>query len=420
MAGREVEVAPCPGRDRDVVRFGELDQVGLGAGFPHLVADHDHRPLGLRQPVGRLLDSRGFRPWPRRHQETLRRDDLRADVLRFERAVGHREIDRPARRRGGHLVGPSQHHGQALRVAGLPAELGELPRDVLLVIAGPRREDALVAPQLVVQHARRDDQRGSVAARVVELAAHLGRARDDMDVDEPRLEAGAVVAVRHRDHDAFVQAHDQGHARGDLRVEQAHFERSRIREQVLRARRLGLLHDQLAAASRHLLGWRQRKACVGALGGVEALDERLRGRGREPKRGQLAGKPPPRKLLVEKSLDQLLHRPFLPARRQGHHSASSDRWHGQTGPRPEKLPPRPRFATMSEKCSASYPSPPLPSALPRSPAPKTGPGRARSRRSGCRSSTARTFPAGGRSAKSAGRSSTARSSARASPMPTAT
>ena len=122
-----------------------------------------------------------------------------------------------------------------VRLAGvprLPAELGELPRHVLLVVAGSRRKNPLVAPELVVQHARRHDKSRAVAAGVVQLAAHLGGAGDDVHVDEGRLQARPVVAVGHCDDDSLVQPHDQRHVRGDLRVEEPDLERAGIGEEV--------------------------------------------------------------------------------------------------------------------------------------------------------------------------------------------
>src|SRR5262249_39817548 len=132
---------------------------------------------------------------------------LRRRIL--EDRVGEGQVDRAAGRGGGNLEGSPQHDGDALRVMTLPGKLGELSVDVLLVEAGARAKNAVVIVDLVVQQPGGDHEGRVVAAGVVHLPGGLGRAGDDVQVDEGRLARHLVVPVRHGDHDTLVQAHDR-------------------------------------------------------------------------------------------------------------------------------------------------------------------------------------------------------------------
>ncbi len=92
-----------------------------------------------------------------------------------------------------------------------PGDLGELSVDFLLVEAGAGAQENVVVASFVVQEARSDDDGRAVATGVVHLAGGLGDPGDDMNVHEGRLTTDLIVAIRHGDDDAFVEAHDKLH-----------------------------------------------------------------------------------------------------------------------------------------------------------------------------------------------------------------
>ena len=84
------------------------------------------------------LDGGGIGPDARPEQEALGGQDLGLDAFGFERVVRHGEVNGSAGIGGRDLESAPQQQRQAFGAAGLPADLGELARDFLLVVAGAR------------------------------------------------------------------------------------------------------------------------------------------------------------------------------------------------------------------------------------------------------------------------------------------
>jgi len=123
----------------------------------------------------------------------------------------------------------------------------------------------------------------------------LGSSGDHVHVHEPRLAAHFVITVGHGDHDALVQPHNQLNAGVvDHGVEKSHFERAGIGEQIFRARRLCLRHNQFAACA--CQGARSGYICSGCsrFRRLQRLQNRLRRRRCKSHRRQVPEQAAPR------------------------------------------------------------------------------------------------------------------------------
>ncbi len=233
------------------------------------LALHDEARLhALQEPPRGLFDICGVGTRPDRNGELALVDDLRRDVLGFQRRGPEGHVDRTSGRRRGDLERSPHGQRNALRIADLPGELGELLVDVDLLEAGPWRKHEIVAEDRGVHESSGDHHGGMIAVGVEELARCLGGPGDCVKIDEGRLAGHLVVAVGHGNDEAFVQPHDRLNLRSAGQgVEEANFRGARIREDVLHVRGLELLHEEFSARSGR-----------GAIGAAWLVGRRLRRR----------------------------------------------------------------------------------------------------------------------------------------------
>ena len=307
MGRGKVRIALAVVRDRQAERFGQPQKLVLRARLPNLVAGHEDRIASLDQHAGGAFDAVLRGPGAGAGQEPRPRIDVGLDALRFQGVVRHGEVHGPSRRRDGGLEGPAQHQRERARFAGFPRDLRELPVDLLLVEPWARGKHRVVAPHLVVVQTGRDDQRGTVLGGVVHLAGRLRGSRDDVQIEERGLAASAVIAIRHRNHHALVQAENQLHAWPvQERIEEADLEGAGIGEQVFDARGLHLFDDRIAARARNAA----RPIAIlaqDAIGRFQRPDQRLRRGGREPACEEAIEHLPPGELTAQITLDEFPH-----------------------------------------------------------------------------------------------------------------
>src|SRR5688572_30086826 len=92
---------------------------------------------------------------------------------------------------------------------------------------------------------------------VVELAGHLSRTGNRMDIDEAGLPGDLVITVCHGDYDPLVKSDDHLKVWSVRQsVEEPHLVRTWVRKNIPGARRPDLFYQQLASRSRNDLGSR--------------------------------------------------------------------------------------------------------------------------------------------------------------------
>ena len=204
MAAREDVVArKAAFADREREQLGQLDRGRLAAALRDFGLQHHHRLLRLEQHLRHGIDLiRVGRDFVRDH-EVLAVVDRPAHVLRLEHVVGVGEVDGSRRVRRGDLKRAAKRRRDGARAVTLPGDFRELSVDLFLIEARARREQDVIAEDLVIEQAGRHDQRRAVSAGVVELPRGLRGAGDDVQVHEGGLVAHLVVAVGHRDDDAL-------------------------------------------------------------------------------------------------------------------------------------------------------------------------------------------------------------------------
>ena len=135
----------------------------------------------------------------------------------------------------------------------LPRHFRELPIYIFLIEARPRAQPYVVAEDLVVEQTGGDDQCRAVPGGVVQLPRRLSGPRDDMEIHECRLPRDLMITIGHRDHDSFMQAHDQLHPwLAQEGIEKTDLKGARIGKQIAHARSFHLGDHEFAACSREL------------------------------------------------------------------------------------------------------------------------------------------------------------------------
>ena len=197
MIARDRILAVERGRDRDLQRLGERDQLGLRARGAHAAAGDDHRPLGLlrdRLSAARTLASSGAGPERRHAREARLRQRLHLGLVGVDLALVAAELQmhRAGRARGGDAERLPHHVGEARDVVDGGVELGHrLERRHVVDLLVDLAELGLgVAPAGHGDHRRMREPGVAQAGREIERADHLRHA-------DAGLARGARIAVGH-------------------------------------------------------------------------------------------------------------------------------------------------------------------------------------------------------------------------------
>jgi hypothetical protein len=207
MLGREMRA-----RHHGLLIDRRAQGVGEGAGLVEgvagddLVAGNDQRLLRRQQHFGerpqRLVGGPCLRVDARRLAD-LDRAEIVQDV------AGQRDEDGPGRLGHRHLRGAV--HGA--RKVGEPRHLGRPLHDRARDRHQRRIEQRFGEAVALFLLTGRDDQRRAGNVGGVERAHGVAQARRHMDVARRQLARRADIAVRHRDHDRFLQAERVAHVR---------------------------------------------------------------------------------------------------------------------------------------------------------------------------------------------------------------
>ena len=184
------------GRDRNLQRLGERDDLGLRAGSAHAAAGDDHRPLGGLQMRERGEHARLVRLGPeRRHVGELRlaqRLHLRLLGIDLALVAAELQMHRPRRAGDGDAERLAQHVGKARDVVDGGVELGHRleRRHVVDLLVDLAELGARLAPAGHGDDRRMGEPRIAQAGREIERADHLRHA-------DAGLAGGARIAVGH-------------------------------------------------------------------------------------------------------------------------------------------------------------------------------------------------------------------------------
>ena len=350
MAGRE-RLRPEPERaclsgDRQPEQLRELDHLLAGAAPGDLVADAQHRVLGFEQRARRLLDVILVGTDAHRHVELGVVPD-RGARLRPQGVGGEREKHRAAGRRGRELQAAAHGVGDRRRGLRRPVPLGDRLRHGLDVVGFLEQ---LAAERALIDRSGGDQDRDLVLPAVHHLGHRVGQTDIGHDHDAG-LARGARIAVRHRDHRAFVNALDELDAGlVHQRVEDRIVRGRRIEEDVLDARGLELLDEERAARSGHLPD-RGGRSCRPLAEGLQRLRHRF-GRDRaHAERAQARHQLPAGHSIIEILLDQLFHGVLPDFRPFGMSGTSADRRLEAT-----LSPSRPPLKRAGARFSSAFPA----------------------------------------------------------------
>ena len=192
--------------DGGAQHLGEAGRFGEGVARRHLVPAHDDRALGAEQPLGEPGQGLVTRPAGRVHPGGGAEVDGGRPV---EDVAWEREEHRPRWRGERHLGRAADDTRQVLEPVHLDRPLDERLGD------GDERvvEEGLgeAVPDLLLP--RRHQHRRPPELRVVERSHRVAEPRCDVHVAGREPAARPRVAVRHCDHDPFLEAEHVAHVR---------------------------------------------------------------------------------------------------------------------------------------------------------------------------------------------------------------